>query len=123
MMKKVFCLVLMLCTAFNIFPVYAIGASGVCGDDARWYTSGTTLYITGKGDVTSRGWDDCKENIWSAVVSEGITSIPGEAFSRCPKLESVTLPSTLKSIGMHAFQYTDSIKSITIPNGVETIDE
>lgn len=54
------------------------------------------------------------------TISEGITVIGNSAFRSCGKLASVTLPSTLKEIGLEAFCFT-TINEIDIPQGVTKI--
>ena len=52
-----------------------------------------------------------------------VTSIDAGTFSGCDKLESVTLPNTIKNIGAYAFDgwAGSKLKSINIPNSVTTI--
>ena len=56
------------------------------------------------------------------AVPEGIIGIGDNAFGNNETLTSVTLPSTLKSIGASAF-YEASITEITIPGSVEKIGD
>jgi hypothetical protein len=80
------------------------------------------------------GWMDTGNKLKSIVLTEGITTIPDEAFYACQSLESVTLPSTIRTIGNSAFGsyirsssgYStrigcDRLSSINIPNGVTSI--
>ena len=62
-----------------------------------------------------------KEKISSIVLQNGFTSIDDEAFKDCTNLESITIPSTVRSIGYSAF---DSCKltKVTIPDGVRKIN-
>ena len=54
------------------------------------------------------------------IIGEGITSIGKRAF-RTASAKSVSLPSTLTSIGNDAFYTCSGLTSITIPANVETI--
>ena len=54
------------------------------------------------------------------IIGEGITSIGKRAF-RTASAKSVSLPSTLTSIGNDAFYACSGLTSITIPANVETI--
>ena len=54
------------------------------------------------------------------TVPEGVTFLPDKVFNSASYLRSVTLPSTLTSIGNNAFIYS-GITSITIPDSVTTI--
>ena len=58
----------------------------------------------------------------SVVIYEGVTTIPNDAYKNCAILSSLLLPSTLLSIGDHAF-YGTSLTSATIPNSVTTIGQ
>lgn len=57
------------------------------------------------------------------TVPEGMTHLPAMLFSNMDSLQSVSLPSTLRSIGYEAFEYCDNLTSITLPKGLETIGE
>ena len=79
--------------------------------------------------VTSIGdnafyWCGRGESVEETVVEIGsesdLTSIGASAFWGCTKLKSVTLPSTLTTIGANAFEGS-GLTSITIPASVTTI--
>ena len=73
--------------------------------------------------VTSIGWESfrgCK-GLKSVTVPEGVTHID-YAFLECADLESVKLPSSLKSIGYGTFARCTKLTSLMIPNGVENIE-
>lgn len=55
----------------------------------------------------------------SAVIGEG-TKVIDETFSSCKKLEKVTLPSTLTSVGEHTFLRT-ALQEVTLPSGLQYI--
>ncbi len=56
-------------------------------------------------------------------VKEGVTALPNNAFNNANKLESVVLPTTLKTIGNYSFYECTSLKSVTIPEETESIGE
>ena len=91
--------------------------SGICGDNISWTLDDSgTLTISGQGameDTTysQYGWTNL--DVYQVIVEEGITYICQGAFSS-GKIDSVTLPSTLISIGDGAFGYS-GIESIN-PN-------
>ena len=58
----------------------------------------------------------------SVTMGENVESIGANAFYTCSTLRSITLPSTLKSIGNAAFQET-LISTITIPSSVESLGQ
>ena len=53
-------------------------------------------------------------------LSEGIVEIGSNAFSYCPKLKHIAIPTTVKSIGRFAFQEA-GLQSIKLPDGLERI--
>ena len=65
------------------------------------------------------------KNLVDVVLPEGVTGIAAYFFKSAgageSKLTSVTIPSTVKTIGMQAFYLCDSLPSIVLPEGVETI--
>ena len=52
------------------------------------------------------------------AVPEGITSIMDGVFKKQKKLESIALPSTLKTIGNYAFADCDRLKAVTFSDGL-----
>ena len=61
-------------------------------------------------------------NFTSVVIEEGVTRIGDYAFCSNYQLESVTIPSTVTSIGKFAFAGS-SLSTIDIPNSVTAIGE
>lgn len=47
--------------------------------------------------------------------------LPSYAFAYCYALESLTLPSTLRSVGAWAFSESTGLKNLTLNEGLETI--
>ena len=60
--------------------------------------------------------------ITSAVLPEGIETVPAGCFFECADLTHVDLPESLKSIGNHAFCETGLIQ-LTLPHGFESFGE
>ena len=48
-----------------------------------------------------RAWTPTCQN--TVVVPEGVSAIPTNAFQYCAQLESITMPSSVTTIGDHAF--------------------
>jgi len=72
--------------------------------------------VTSIGTGTFR-WN---KNLTSVTISSSVTSIGDDAFSGCG-LISIAIPDNVKSIGIRAFSYCAKLKSIDIPSGVTSI--
>ena len=119
------------CSDGTIKPTYG----GKLSDTVSWSFSGTTLTISGKGDMPEGVYDfiyqtvsDLYEDSYSThtptldvVIGSGITSVSAEAFYGC-HIRSVSLPATLTSIGEQAFRWS-TLSEVTIPNSVTEIGE
>jgi len=108
--------------------LYAIWkAEGSCGDNCSWVLDNAgTLTISGTGDIanysdaSSAPWNSVKDDIKKIVVSEGITSIGDNCFKLCSTATTISLPTTLKSVGENSFAYTP-VTTISLPEGVISI--
>ena len=117
-----------------------IVGSGECGENATWKLDSTgTLTISGTGEmydyrtpISANLWSGSKMVPWMRdynglikriVVEEGITKIGDGTFvwagaepdnNVVGEVESITLPSTLKSIGYEAFLFLTVLKQYTV---------
>jgi BspA type Leucine rich repeat region (6 copies) len=66
---------------------------------------------------------DDSVGITSVTIPSSVTSVGSDAFARCTALTSVTLPSSLTSIGANAFRDCSALTSITLPIGLSVIEE
>ena len=102
-------------------------ASGNCGVNMTWTLDAEgILTISGEGTMYDYGrvdapWYEYREQILSAVVEDGVTSIGDYAFRDCSKLTSIAIPASVTSIGHAAFHSCSSLTSIAIPAGVTSI--
>ncbi len=86
-----------------------------------------TFLISGSGEMANFSqidqvsWGIAQEKATALVLDEGVTSIPGSAFSDFTSLESVDLPASLQSIGGSAFADCTSLESVDLPEGIATI--
>lgn len=62
----------------------------------------------------------CK-SLKSIELPDGVEILSISAFSYCPSLTSVSLPSTLKKMGSHCFYGCSSLTNIVIPEGVSEV--
>lgn len=109
------------CLALMILPARAWAAAGG-GSGLTWsYNQGSnTVTVSGTGTITRQDvdafWDSQSISSGAAlIISEGITAIGDEAFGdRGYEIASVTIPSTVESIGEWAFCRCDGLSSVTI---------
>lgn len=97
-------------------------AKGSCGSKAvyRLYSNGN-LQIQGKGEV--KVTDDFSYRsamIKTVTVASGITGIGDRTFSDCRNMKRISLPGTLRNIGVRAFGDT-AITRIKLPDGLKSI--
>ena len=133
-------LLIALIMTVGLLPVQTQAAnnigSGKCGDGVYWsLDSAGVLTIStdgtpGSHDMWSYGidggylhpsWFENRDQIRSAVIEDGVTSIGGSAFQGCSSLTSVTIPGSVTTIGRYAFDNCRSLTSVVIPDGVTTI--
>ena len=79
----------------------------------RLTQNGNVLIISGSGpmpdygdDGSGRPWADAMKTVRAVIVGEGVTHIGRGAFCGSLNLRTISLPSTLKSIGEHAFSFS-----------------
>ncbi len=95
--------------------------AGQCGENAYYalYSSGKVL-VKGTGAMYDYDLESNRSPFYrndavrSVVVSEGITTVGEDAFERCLNLESVSLPTSLTSIGSGAFMPADEYPSFRL---------
>lgn len=74
-----------------------------------------TLTIKGKGAMPAKMKFRRNKKIKKVIIKKGVTSVSYEAFALCKNLNSVTIPSTVKTIGIRSF-YGTKISKITVPS-------
>ena len=72
--------------------------------------------------IGSNAFYKCSK-LTSISLPYGITSIGDHAFTYCSSLTGITIPNSVKNIGKYAFHYCSSLTDITIPNSVTSIGE
>lgn len=81
-----------------------------------------TLTIKGKGAMPAKMKFRKNKKIKKVIIKKGVTSVSYEAFALCKNLNSVTIPSTIKTIGIRSF-YGTKISKITVPSKTKTIGQ
>lgn len=110
------------------FDPELINSPNCCGPSAVWELRDGVLTISGNGIMwgySSAGdapWASERASITSIVVGEGITNIGDKCFMYA-QFSSLTLPSTLKSIGKYVFFNCLRVTSLTLPDGLTSIGE
>ena len=59
----------------------------------------------------------------TAVITDGVTSVPDYIFKDCENLTSVTIPEGVTYIGSHAFYGCTNLINVTIPSTVTSIGD
>lgn len=94
--------------------------TGTCGSDLKWTFDAVNcvLQITGQGPMSD--FDESKGRPWEAFVSvingicisDGITSIGTQAFTRCTSLEEIIIPQSVERIGDTAFAGCTNLRQV-----------
>ncbi len=83
--------------------------------------------IFGEAEVTDGEKKYSGDVVIPATVTYGkdykVARISMDAFSRCPELNSVTIPNSVTSIGYGAFSACWNLTSVTVPNSITNIEE
>ena len=89
-----------------------------------------TLTISGTGYLPNNftgqdvygHWLTCiPDSVKKIVIEEGITEIDNHTFGSC-KVVSVDIPSSVKRIGICAFEYCTDLETVNLPEGLERIE-
>ena len=83
--------------------------------DQPWYEHG------GKSATDRSDAEAGTITVTTVIVEEGITAISDNAFRNFHKLETVSLPSTLRSVGFRAFADCPNLRTVTGGSGITTI--
>lgn len=62
-------------------------------------------------------------NLKRVTLPEGLTAIGANCFRQCSQLESIELPSSVRTLDIYAFYGCKLLTSVVIPEGVETIPQ
>lgn len=111
---------------------YLEAEAGYSGKAPRYYSVSerSSLFSTaydGNGGLRVYQYDGCEDTAFDLVIPETIdgmtvTAIDDNFIYGNDYVSSVSIPSTVKSIGLNAFTYTPLLKEINIPASVESIE-
>lgn len=105
--KKAVCLLLSMCLLFAAMPAIAAVEKGFIGDNVSYsfntVTGILTVVGTGPMDDFSQNWITWPTEPRQLIIEEGVTTVGANFLHNCLKLDSISLPSTLQSIGENAF--------------------
>ena len=73
--------------------------------------------------ITKYIGDYSKVIIPSQIDDKPVTAIGEKAFIQYEKLESITMPDSIKYIGKFSFAYCDNLIDVNLSNNLESIDE
>lgn len=105
---------------FSMVPAGNINAATKKKETVSYTLKKGVLTIKGKGKMPKNMTFRNNKKIKKVVIKKGVTSISNEAFYKCKNLKTVSIPSTIKTVGIYSFAYT-KLKSVTIPNSVTEI--
>lgn len=109
----------------------AVKTSGKCGKNVKWrYDKKTkTVTISGKGAMANYGGMNTYAPPWSdldvrkVVIKKGVTTIGNKAFAHCEKLQSVTIPEGVTSLGIEIFfDSSTKLGTITLPKSLKKVN-
>ena len=99
-------------------------ASGTCGENLTWELScDSVLTIQGYGDMNSNPWSSYCHRVNMISLPDGLTSIGENAFGFCHGLSSVTIPNSVTTIGNYAFGSCSGLVSVTLSSSTTNIGE
>lgn len=113
-------------------PAEPVGivAQGKAGEKIDWtLDENGVLYLDGEGEMysydeyTSSPWYEYRDDVTSAVIGDGITTIGSWAFKDCQSMTEAVIPDSVKTIEEYAFCWCYSLEFVSIPESVTTIED
>ena len=93
--------------------------TGMCGRDTSWTLDDEGLLsVSGTGAIELFGSERIYKLVKTVVIHEGIPAILQNAFSGFSEMESVSIPSTVTSIGKHAFSKCTKLSEVHLSEGL-----
>ncbi len=130
-MKKVLCLVLVLCMVLAVVPVLAErNMAYVYENNAAYLTkyegSDEEVVIDSVADgyevkvIGEGAFLNC-ESVKKVIIPETVTTIGQGAFDNCPSLEEIIIPDSVTYIETGAFTNCPNFKKVVIGNGIKSV--
>lgn len=117
-----------------VVPVENIVAEGSCGGRVFWKLDDQgVLTVFGEGDFwgvpeyeVNNRWDapwfdKLRDQVRTAVIEPGVTSVGARAFLDCKNLTAVRIADTVTAIGDYAFSMCTGLTDVTLPDSVTWI--
>jgi len=102
------------------------GITGYQGGKIYWNLKDGVLTLTGTGNMPSISspekapWHAYKDTITKVVVKQGVTSVSTNAFAGLTNLETAEIGEGVTAIGTYAFKAT-KIKTVSLPSTLKTV--
>jgi len=103
--------------------------TGTCGENLTYAIEGTTLTVSGNGEILD--YNESDRPLWSGhslvikkvVIEEGVTKIAFNAFTYFRALEIVEIPDTVTYIDNNAFSNCEKLRAVELPKGLTYIGD
>lgn len=122
-----FLILAMLCVPCAAEDIAGEGNGAACGEALSWSVEGSTLYISGQGDMYdfsgAAPWDAYRYSITNVIIGDGVTSVGAYAFHDYDALQSVGFGNSVARIGAEAFSGCDGLTSISLPAAFKKFGE
>lgn len=137
-MKRIATVFMLLCLLLTMLPLGAFATETVeateetaaeadtrtynqCGADLIWQFDGSTLTISGTGEMDhypdgDTPWLEYKDNIETLVFTGGVTSVGDCAFMDYDSIQKVDFGTAMHTIGYRAFKSCDGLTTFTLPS-------
>ena len=117
-MKKFLFAIILSIVSFNMIHA---DVTWKLSEDGTLTISGTNMPDYYSSYSSKAPWLSQKEKIKKAVIYNGVTNIGSGAFYGCSNLTIISIPNSVKSIGVRAF-WECGLTSVTLPNSVTSIE-
>ena len=105
--------IVLLIMLFSSTTAWAVATSGKCGQNLTWEftSSDSTLTIRGTGEMKNYGaakavpWYKYRNKITKVKLQEGLTNIGAYAFYQLTYLKEISIPASVSTIGVVAFDH------------------